>query len=144
LKGNYEGIEPLDLAVLTGRKDFPNIGDYLPTLVPDPENEGEFLLVPGKARPPLSEIPNGDPEDDQMLSVLKFMGLWGMLAKLYASRAITWEEYVECFDFFFGTDEERGTQEILRLKQTLPDYTRPSLSPEKETQLRSFYELAII
>lgn len=125
LQDDYTKVHPLDFAVLTGRKDYPQIENHIRT----PENPNP------PARPEMKDVPDGDPLDDQMLAVLKFLGISSYIHRLYASEAMNWDEYVECFTHFWGTDPMRAKSEIGTLQTTLPAFQRPPLSKAKLKQL---------
>lgn len=128
--GQYDGIEALDFSVLTGRKYYP----YLPQHLRIPENFNtetqEFEVT---ARPPLSEVQDG--ENDELLDALKHLGISGLIGRLYATGAMTWQEYIDCANHFWYGDLSRIKKEISRLQFLLPKLLQPVLNAEKKQQL---------
>lgn len=56
-------------------------------------------------RPKVWEVPQLDRTN--MLDVIKFLGLWGILHHLYIERGLNWEEYKFCILSFFPDLEDR-------------------------------------
>lgn len=127
LTAEYSKVHTLDFAVLTGRKDYPEVEKHFRTAEnpnPDP-------------RPEMRTVPDGVEEDDQMLDVLKFLGLSGYIHFLYGNFAMSWEEYLECFEHFWKNNKARAKQEIGTLQSILPGFQRPPLTASKLAELTS-------
>lgn len=133
VEGQYDKVEALDFCVLTGRKDYPYekmIKHLRLEVNADPDNPGEFIVT---ERPPLNEVPNND--TDIFLNAIKHLGISGIIARMYAREAMTWEEYLECASHFWLGDIPRITVEIGRLQFLLVNLLRPSLTQERRNQL---------
>lgn len=133
VEGQYDKVEALDFCVLTGRKDYPYekmIKHLRLEVNADPDNPGEFIVT---ERPPLNEVPNN--ETDIFLNAIKHLGISGIIARMYAREAMTWEEYLECASHFWLGDIPRITVEIGRLQFLLVNLLRPSLTQERRNQL---------
>lgn len=97
----YAGIRPLDFMCLTGAKILP---EGIATYIPSPGGP------PPPERPNLWQVENAPDEDRAtMFSVIKFLGIWGLLKHLYIVQGgITWPEFVKCIHTWLPTYEERA------------------------------------
>ena len=135
--GEYDYVEALDFCVLTGRKDYPYLRKHMK--LPENEDENEPSGFKITDRPELQEVPNG--AEDLFLNTIKHLGLSGIIARMYAREAMTWEEYIECATHFWSGNIARLMTELGRLQFILPKLLRPPLTQEKKGQVLSIAAL---
>lgn len=131
--GEYDFVEALDFSVLTGRKDYPFLRKHMKLPENADENEPSGFKITD--RPELQEVPNGT--EDLFLDTIKHLGLSGIIARMYAREAMTWEEYLECANHFWSGNPTRVGMELGRVQFLLPRLLRPPLTQDKKAQLLS-------
>lgn len=130
-EGQYDKVQPLDFCVITGRKEYKYLEDHMNIAKNWNPEKNQFDTTP---RPPLTEQPNG--KEDLFLSIIKHLGISGIIGSMYASEAMSWKEYLDCAVHFWLGDAARMAKELARLSLLLPRKVGRPLTDEKRLQIQ--------